>query len=255
MKGVIDRRIKSGERKKDALQHLLDDGNSCGAIIEFTISALFAGIINTGLSSYWLLIYLDANREWKKKVKEEIDSFVGRYGTGTSSISSRLAQIPISAWEDEMPVMDACIRETLRLTLHAVPFRRNMGTDFVLGGANIRRGDFMAYPIDDVHFREPFYPDPHRFDPGRYDESQKAEDKAHWTFLGWGAGRHPCPGARFAKLEMKFIAVLFMCRFEYRLVNGAGKTPNPSPSPDRNDSQRARPKGEEVYFEYRRTEI
>jgi len=67
VKGVIDRRIKSGERKKDALQHLLDDGNSCGAIIEFTISALFAGIINTGLSSYWLLIYLDANREWKKR--------------------------------------------------------------------------------------------------------------------------------------------------------------------------------------------
>jgi cytochrome P450 len=45
-----------------------------------------------------------------------------------------------------------------------------------------------------------------------------------YGFVGWGVGRHPCLGMRFAKLEINVIVAHFLAMFgEYHLCNRAGE--------------------------------
>ena len=72
----------------------------------------------------------------------------------------------------------------------------------------------------------------HRFDPGRHLDEEGG--KKQTPFVGWGAGRHPCLGMRFAKLEIKWIAALFVTAFDYNVVNSANEILEKLPQPNRN---------------------
>lgn len=161
-----------------------------------------------------------------------------------------LGAISISAWEDELPTVDACIRETLRISMNVVALRRNVHEDTKIGGKVVRQGDFLAYSMDDVHLNPEYYPEPYRYDPGRWLEPDRAPD-AVYPFLAWGAGRHPCTGTKLAKLEMKLLLAVFLTRYEYELVDKDGKFPDPLPAPDRNDLHQARPLGATCYFDFK----
>jgi hypothetical protein len=157
----------------------------------------------------------------------------------TATLSEKLAVIPFSAWEDGLPVLDACIRESQRIAVSTVVLRRNLREEIKINGRVVKRGDFLAYPFADVHFNPEYYPDPYKYDPGRWLRPNPAPNAAY-PFVGWGAGRHPCPGMRVAKLEMKFISAIFLTRYEFDLVDKDGKFPNPLPVPDRNNIHQVR---------------
>lgn len=61
-----------------------------------------------------MLVYLAINPEWKVKVAQEVSDLITKHTDTTSSepLYKRLETIPISAWEGEMPVLDAIIRES-----------------------------------------------------------------------------------------------------------------------------------------------
>ena len=84
-----------------------------------------------------------------------------------------------------MPVLDAAIRETLRVTLNGTALRRSIREDITIGGKVIERGAFMAYSLADVHLNDTLYPNPSNFDPGRFMEVGNNSDV---PFLGWGIG-------------------------------------------------------------------
>ena len=42
-------------------------------------------------------------------------------------VVERLSKVPLEIWETRMPVFDSCIRETIRLTLHGITARMNIG--------------------------------------------------------------------------------------------------------------------------------
>ena len=74
----------------------------------------------------------------------------------------------------------------------------------------------------------------HRFDPGRYERQE--DKKQNNGFVGWGAGRHPCIGMRFAKLEIKCIAAMFLSAFDYDVVDGNDHVLHEMPEPARNNT-------------------
>ena len=107
-----------------------------------------------------------------------------------ASIAERLASISISAWEDEMPLLDACIREMLRINVIGAALRRNIQDDIHVGGRVIERGTFITYSMADVHLDSTIYPNPEEFDPERF--TVRGEDVASqmtYAYLGWGAGK------------------------------------------------------------------
>ncbi|KDQ18008.1 hypothetical protein BOTBODRAFT_155012 [Botryobasidium botryosum FD-172 SS1] len=249
----INKRKAEGRIEDDAAQFMIEQGDSTENMVTFVMAAIFAGIITTGMNICWLLLHVNANPEWSAKLQSEIQALLSEHSPDTTlPIHVRLSQIPIGVWEDSTPILDLMIQETIRVTINIPLLRRNVDSDVKLDGATVKKGDFMAYPLEAAHLDPENYADPMKWNPGRWEDPAEVEKhKAQLTFMGWGAGMHPCLGMRFAKLEMKFIAALYTSRFEYTRVDKHGAPVKGVPEPDLNDLYRASPKGGEVFFEYK----
>ena len=200
-------------------------------------SASHKNITDTARKACWTLIDFAIYPEWREKCKKEIrELFLRHYGDSSGTLREKLSAVPVSAWEDELPILDACTRESHRMAFNIASTRRNVGEDIKFGGKVVARGDFLTYPMSEVHRNPDYYPQPDKYDPGRWLRPDPVP-KAVFPFLGWGAGRNPCPGMKLAKVEMKFVVAMFLMRYEYRLVHQDGKFPNPLPVPDTNDSR------------------
>jgi len=184
-----------------------------------------------------MLIYLAIHPEWRDKCAIEIRRFLSHHlkDTLSATFHEKLGAIPVSAWDDQLPILDACIRETLRIIHIPVALRRNVREDIKICGQVVNRGDFLVYSLAEVHLNPEYYPEPHKWDPGRWLRPDPVPNTIY-PFLGWGAGRHACTGAKAAKLEMKLIAALFLTRYEFEIVDKDGKFPDPLPVPNRNDN-------------------
>ena len=151
----------------------------------------------------------------------------------------KFGAVPLSAWEDELPVLDACIKESQRIVMAGALIRRNHHEEVKIGEQVVRRGDFLVYSNADVHMNPEYYPEPYKYDPGRWLRPDPTP-KTIYPFVGWGVGRHPCTGMRIAKLEMKLILVLCLARYEFELVDKDGKFPDSLPVPNWNDHLQVR---------------
>ncbi|KAF9645080.1 cytochrome P450 [Thelephora ganbajun] len=251
--GYVERR-KHARPTNDAIDVLIADGETTQNIMRFVMAMLFVGIINTGIISCWMLIDLAIHTEWKEKCKKEIQDLLSRHlddSLSSVALHEKLRVIPVSAWEDELPILEACIRESQRIVLSNVALRRNIHEEIRIGKQVVKRGDFLVYSLGDVHLNPEYYPEPHKYDPGRWLRPDPVPD-AIYPFLGWGAGRHPCVGMKVAKLEMKLILAMFLTRYEFDLVDKDGKFPDPLPVPNRNDVHQARPLGATYYFDFKK---
>ena len=188
-----------------------------------------------------MLIDLAIHPEWREKCKKEIQDLLSRHlndSLSSATLHEKLAAVPLSAWEDELPILEACTRESQRIVLTSLTLRRS-GRETKIGEQVVRRGDFLAYSLADVHLNPEYYPEPYKYDPGRWLRPDPVPN-AVYPFLGWGAGRHSCTGMKVAKLEMKLILAMFLTRYEFDLVDKDGKFPDPLPTPNRNDNHQVR---------------
>lgn len=187
-----------------------------------------------------MLVDLAIHRDWREKCEKETRDLLSRHlGDSYSTTLHDLGAIPASAWEDELPILEACIRESQRISITSVALRRNLRGDIKFGEQVVKLGDFLVYSLADVHMNPECYPEPSKYDPGRCLRPDPVPNVAY-PFLGWGAGRHTCTGMRMAKLEMRLILVMFLTRYEFDLVNKDGRFPDPLPAPNRNDMLQVR---------------
>ncbi|KAM7203021.1 cytochrome P450 6A1 [Rhypophila sp. PSN 637] len=224
---VVKERKKTGRRPDDALQFLLDGGDGLVRILTFIMGSLFAGQLNSGINAGWLMMYLATTPEWYKKTQEEVDGVVKRHRTSPDqSPTDILAALSVDDWESEFPIIDLGLRESIRLQLVGAACRKNVsGRDVPIGntGEVVPKDGFATYLCDDLHMNPEIYPNPERWDPGRYLPDRAEDKKEPHAYMGWGLGRHPCLGMRFAKLEMAVIAACFITKFDYTLHTPDGK--------------------------------
>lgn len=155
IKRVIRSRREGGIAHHDTLQILLDHEDDDMLIVgvrmvfydvlvvelthgkQFIMGLIVAGARATGtagacsalptplsfshlLSASWLHVYMGQDPIWQEKVKLEVDDLLQKYAfvdtkDGRHDISEQLSSVPLHAWENDMPVMDMLIRETLRV--------------------------------------------------------------------------------------------------------------------------------------------
>ncbi|KAF2732634.1 cytochrome P450 6A1 [Polyplosphaeria fusca] len=225
IESIVKKRAATDEKHDDALQYMLDSGDRMFRIIEFILGALFAGLLNSGINAAWVLCYLATSPDWLGKCRDEIRTTAAKYATNPNApLRHQLDDVPLEAWESEFPVVDMCLRDSIRLNLLGTAFRKNVsGRDIEIGdGKVIPPETFVTYALADVHHDPNVYPNPDRWDPSRY-MAEKAEDKKkQYGFLGWGVARHPCLGMRFAKLEQNIITAYFLASFDFELVDKLG---------------------------------
>ncbi|KAH9861690.1 hypothetical protein J1614_011443 [Plenodomus biglobosus] len=243
---ILKKRASSDEKHDDALQYLLDQGDRTFKIVEFIIGALFAGLLNSGINAAWVACYLATSPEWLRRTQDEVRTTAAKYARNPNApLYDQLDDVPLDAWETEFPVIDMCLRDSIRLNLLGTALRRNISGKSIPTGHGdevIPPGAFVTYAIADMHLDPGVYPDPHKWDPARY-LPERAEDKVKdHGFLGWGSGRHPCLGMRFAKLEQNIITAYFIAAFDFSLQDKDGKTLTVPPRVDANRHSAHKPK-------------
>ncbi|KAF8996245.1 cytochrome P450 [Cyathus striatus] len=254
LKKYVDMRRIAESPSSDAIDVLLSKGEAEHEIIGFILSIISAGVFYTGMIACWSLIYLASNPEWMKKVKAEINELIALHTDSALSDPhyKRLSEIPIAVWEDEMPVVDIVVRETIRLSVTGTALRQNITEYVIVDGHRIEKGEFMAYSIYDSHMNPDIYQNPSEFDPDRYSTGREEDKRGTYAFLGWGAGRHPCTGTKIAKLEIKAILALFLSTCDYEIVDRYGNYPKCLPRPDYNDIHTIKPVGEPCFFHFKK---
>ena len=164
-------------------------------VSQFIIGALFAGLLNSGINVAWVLVYLSTSPEWTARVREEIASVAAKYTKQPEApLAQQLTDVPSDAWETEFPVLDICLKDSIRLQLLGTAFRKNIsGREIPIGdGDVIPPGAYVTYHTGDVHLNPEIYKDPTKWDPSRYLPDRAEDKKAPYAFIGWGVGRHPC---------------------------------------------------------------
>ncbi|KAK4542279.1 hypothetical protein LTR36_006932 [Oleoguttula mirabilis] len=254
LKRVVDARTKEGRREDDALQYLMDQGDNITDIITFVLGALFAGQLNSGINAAWILVYMASKPYWLDRVREEVVSVASRYCPDDSiPLKERLMHVPIEAWEGEFPIIDICLKDTIRLQMSGTAFRKNFsGKDVPLNKAEVIPNDaYVTMAVGDIHYNPEIYANPDEWDPARYMPGREEHKKQEYAWMGWGLARHPCLGMRFAKLENNLIVAFFLAYFdEIKLSDAKGNETTRIPQTDRNKHTAHKP-AEKVYLKYK----
>ncbi|KAF5022631.1 hypothetical protein F66182_5307 [Fusarium sp. NRRL 66182] len=236
VQGFINERRSTGKRGTDGLQLMLDQG--CGDwIMSIAITAaIIAGVFNTSISAVWNLCYLARDPTWLSRVRSEIDYVLSKHQQGPDESSAEtLYHLTLKDWESSFPSLELALKETLRFTMSGAMLRKNIVLQFVTPGTelSIRFADsshLQVYSVKDIHMNPQVYESPSEWNPRRHSEESAKSKETPYPFLGWGAGSHPCPGMRFAHLNMLIPTVMFLATYDFQMCDAnGGMTKEPMP--------------------------
>ncbi|KAH6603200.1 cytochrome P450 6A1 [Trichoderma cornu-damae] len=136
---IIRSRRETGRRADDVMQMQMDKGESDMICSTFIIGSLFAGLVNTGVQSAWIIYYFACDPFWYSKVQGEVDAAVAKYRTSEKQSPVDVLQgLSIEAWETEFPLLNFGVRDSIRLNLLGTSMRQNTsGKDITLGDTGI----------------------------------------------------------------------------------------------------------------------
>uniref|UniRef100_A0A0D2YKP8 Cytochrome P450 6A1 n=2 Tax=Fusarium oxysporum TaxID=5507 RepID=A0A0D2YKP8_FUSOF len=257
LQGLVNDRKRLGRQEDDALQFLMDAGEDIAGITGFLAGGLFAGQLNTGVNAAWLLIYLATNKTWYNKIQKEVDSVLARHGVDqrreTCKIIDILSRFGLEEWISEFPLIDLCLKETIRFQLPGTFCRKNTSDKSItiVGSDEIIPKDaFAVYLTDNCHFNPDIYSEPLKWDPDRYATGRAEDKKGQYAYLGWGVGRHSCLGMTAARMEVTMVVAFFVTLFDFHLLDEKGKRTDTVPMPDRNRFGAGKPKNWNPQLKY-----
>jgi sterol 14-demethylase len=209
---IVDERKRTSSDAKDLLSLLaslkLPDGAprfSLDTITGMFISMMFAGHHTTSGTAAWTLIELLRNPSCMSDVVTELDSL---YADGRDVSYQALREIP---------ELECSLKEALRLHPPLIILMRKVMEDFHYGGYTVSAGKTIAVSPAVSNRMPDCFPDPQRFDPGRY-KGGRAEDERVFAWIPFGAGRHRCVGAAFAMMQLKAIFSVILRDYEFELA-------------------------------------
>ncbi|TWP46961.1 cytochrome P450 [Lentzea tibetensis] len=160
------------------------------------LSLLFAGHETTASAITSALYWLGRDDCLTAKIRAEV-------GDGDASDA------------DEVPLLEATCREVLRISPPAmVAGNRVLTEDRDLFGTRLAAGTRLTPCIYSAHRQPDVYPDPHRFDPGRFLGQRHSAQK----YLPFGGGTRRCLGADLATLEMRMIVAAVLRARDVRVL-------------------------------------
>jgi len=216
VQGIIDKREARGKvpkEERDLLDVLISlknpDGSlhfSTDVITGMFISMMFAGHHTSSGTAAWTMIELLRHRDVLAQVTEELDEL---YADG-SSVSFQALR--------EIPVLEAALKETLRLHPPLILLLRVAKEDIEIGGHLIPAGTLVGATPKVSNMIPEDFPSPQSFDPGRYIDPRQEDLTNRWTWIPFGAGKHRCVGNAFAMMQMKAIFSVILRDFEFEMA-------------------------------------
>ncbi len=209
VQAIIAARVAQGEVAKedrDLLDVLIAVGYDAEMVTGIFISMMFAGHHTSSGTASWAMIELLRNPSVMADVVAELDAL---YADGSEVSFQALRSIP---------VLEAALKETLRLHPPLVILMRLVQQDFELLGRTIPAGTVLAASPRVSNRIEEDFPKADEFDPGRYVDPRQEDLQNRWTWIPFGAGKHRCVGNAFAMMQMKAIFSVILRDFEFEAV-------------------------------------
>jgi cytochrome P450 len=208
VEALVAGRQRLGDAGDDVLARLLG-ARAAGLIgeeevIAQTITVFNAAYHTTTYALTWSLFLLAQHPAVMRRLAAELES-VSADGAPSPEDLARL------------PLLDAAIKESLRLMPSVVYMPRLTSRPAVLGPCEWPAGTMvLASPYVSHHLPEVF-PDPQRFDPDRW----LAGPLLPWGYIPFGGGARMCLGAPFATLLVKLTLLAVLRQFRLQVVPGA----------------------------------
>ena len=214
VQGIIDRRTARGtvpKEERDLLDVLISIDMTADYITGIFISMMFAGHHTSSGTASWALIELMRHPDVMRDVVSELDElYADPDGNGAVEVSFQALR--------SIPVLEAALKETLRLHPPLIILMRVVAEEIELAGHTVTPGTVVAAsPRVSNRIAEDF-PNPDSFDPARYLDPRQEDLQHRWTWIPFGAGKHRCVGNAFAMMQMKAIFSVILRDFEFEMA-------------------------------------
>lgn len=188
-------------------------GFSTEAIAREELSFLFAGIANTALTSFWMVLHIFARTSLLEEVRGELEACIG--GEGKKRI------ISVHKVKDECELLMSIYREVLRFESDTGSTRA-VTADTVLGGRYfLKKGGTVLVSGGTMHqLKEVWGEDVDEFNPRRFIELTRTKELHPAAFRAFGGGSTLCPGRHFATNEILVFVAMILLRFDVQPPSG-----------------------------------
>lgn len=172
---------------------------------------LVAGAETTARTLCVILCHLLGNPEILDALRRELDM---------AAIGDNV--IPSSRVLEDLPLMKAVVQEGIRLAEPVTNRQILIAPDGDLtcgGGVVIPRGTPVSQTYRDVLMDPVIFPDPRRFDPGRWTRAAARGERLERFQVGLSRGSRSCAGLNLAYAELYMTVAALVGRFEMELVD------------------------------------
>jgi enediyne biosynthesis protein E7 len=198
-------------RLREACRDEPDAGLTLKTLRDELLTLLLAGHETTASTLSWTWFLLDQHPDVFDRVRAEAIEVLG----------DRAPQ-----YEDlhRLRYTSMVIQETMRLYPPVWALTRRAVCADRIGGYDVPAGgDVMICPYT-LHRHPGFWPDPHRFDPERFDPAVAAAGH-RYSYIPFGAGPRVCVGSHLGLLEATLVAAMVARRLRLCLLPGREITP------------------------------
>ena len=116
----------------------------------------------------------------------------------------------------KLPLLEASMRETLRILPPSTLSFRELTADVELEGYLLPKGTIVIPDPKITHNLPAVYPDPGKFDPTRFKPGSNSAIN-QFTFVPFGGGVHKCLGAQFAFVVAKIFFSEWLKRWDWQV--------------------------------------
>lgn len=202
---IEDRKTRVSQRK-DFLQLMVDaeleDKSTTGPevcnvpnkrltndeVVAQVFMLYLAGHETTANTLTFVSYELALNQEVQDRVIQEIQDQIGE-------------KEPTYENTNKLKYMDQVIMETLRMFPPLTRLYREIQETVTIGNYTFPKGWTVVVPVFSIHRDPEYWPDPERFDPGRFENPKSTQNK--FFYIPFGQGPRICLGMRLALLELK----------------------------------------------------
>ncbi|RKP18926.1 cytochrome P450, partial [Rozella allomycis CSF55] len=192
-------------------------------------SVIFAAVSNQYVVISLYLINLSQYPEWKVRIENELEPLINYL---KDNDLANVEQLPLNII-DNTPLLEAGVLETIRMNSFGfAPRFVEEDTEVPLiehENIIIPKNSIVFTSHGLVHLDGNINKNPDIFNPERFIENGKCIGSItashRGTFLGFGAGRHPCTGMKFAMLQIKLVTSLILSHWDIKFdAEGANET-------------------------------
>jgi cytochrome P450 len=178
-----------------------DDQFSDDDVINHMIFLLMAAHDTTTITMTTIAYYLARHPRWQQRCRDE------SLALGT----------PVLAFTDldELVSLDMVMKESMRLVTPVPGVVRRAVRDTELMGHLVPENTIVTASLHGTHHLREYWPDPERFDPGRF-AGHRREDKVHkHAWIPFSSGVHKCIGLHYGGMQIKAAVHQMLLRYRW----------------------------------------